>query len=183
MFKIISEHILTFLDVETYRDFFIRLLIALLTLFTPVTPIILCIAFFVVLDFITAVVASLKNKIAITSSKMSRTISKTIVYSISIIVTHLLDTIILKDFNLHISLASISGAFIAITEGKSILENLVLINNGTALKNILLYLSSEYRHTKNSKELFDDIASTIRNNKIKREPTKYEVVKKAKEEN
>lgn len=180
MVKTVSEQILTFLNVESYREFVIRLLIALLTLFTPIAPILLCIVFFVILDFITAIIASVKNKIAITSSKMSRTVSKTIVYSISIIVTHLLDTIILKDFNLHISLASISGAFIAITEGKSILENLILINNGTALKNILLYLSSEYRHTKNSDELFDDIASAIKKNKIKKEPAKYDTVKKTK---
>lgn len=116
-------------------------IVLLITFLSPITSAILAVYFLIFTDFITGVWASLKEKQSITSSKMSRTISKTLVYSITIVVSFVVHKYLLVDFSLPIE-AIVSG-FIAITETKSILENLDRVSSNKVIKDLIIILSNE----------------------------------------
>lgn len=109
--------------------------------FAPIATVILAVLFLIFVDLVTGILASLKEKQRITSSAMSRTIAKTFVYCTTIIVTHVVHKYLLAGFDFPIE--SIVSGFIALTEMKSILENLNRVSNHSVLKDLILIFSNE----------------------------------------
>ena len=117
----------------------IALLIA--AFLAPIATVIFAVIFLIFVDLITGILASLKEKSRITSSAMSRTIAKTFVYCTTIIVTFVVHKYLLVGFDFPIE--SIVSGFIALTEMKSILENMNRISNHSVLKDLILIFSNE----------------------------------------
>ena len=117
----------------------ITLLIA--AFLAPIATVIFAVIFLIFVDLITGILASLKEKSRITSSAMSRTIAKTFVYCTTIIVTFVVHKYLLVGFDFPIE--SIVSGFIALTEMKSILENMNRISNHSVLKDLILIFSNE----------------------------------------
>ena len=107
----------------------------------PIATVVFAVMFLIFMDLITGILASLKEKQRITSSAMSRTIAKTFVYCTTIIVTYVVHKYLLVGFDFPIE--SIVSGFIALTEMKSILENLNRISNQSVLKDLILIFSNE----------------------------------------
>lgn len=107
----------------------------------PIATVIFAVLFLIFVDLITGILASLKEKQRITSSAMSRTIAKTFVYCTTIIVTYVVHKYLLVGFDFPVE--SIVSGFIALTEMKSILENMDRISNHSVLKDLILIFSNE----------------------------------------
>lgn len=107
----------------------------------PIATVIFAVMFLIFVDLITGILASIKEKQRITSSAMSRTIAKTFVYCTTIIVTYVVHKYLLVGFDFPVE--SIVSGFIALTEMKSILENMDRISNQSVLKDLILIFSNE----------------------------------------
>ena len=107
----------------------------------PIATVIFAVLFLIFVDMVTGILASFKEKQRITSSAMSRTIAKTFVYCTTIIVTYVVHKYLLVGFDFPVE--SIVSGFIALTEMKSILENLDRISNHSVLKDLILIFSNE----------------------------------------
>jgi phage-related holin len=107
----------------------------------PIATVIFAVLFLIFVDLITGILASIKEKQNITSSAMSRTIAKTFVYCTTIIVTYVTHKYLLVGFDFPVE--SIVSGFIALTEMKSILENMNRISNHSVLKDLILIFSNE----------------------------------------
>lgn len=107
----------------------------------PIATVIFAVLFLIFVDMVTGILASFKEKQRITSSAMSRTIAKTFVYCTTIIVTYVVHKYLLVGFDFPVE--SIVSGFIALTEMKSILENMDRISNHSVLKDLILIFSNE----------------------------------------
>jgi len=85
----------------------------------PVKPLMIAIGALIVIDLILGVWAALKSKEKITSRGLSRTIAKVIAYQLAIISSHIMETY----FAQGVPIVKIVSGLIAVTEFKSILEN------------------------------------------------------------
>ncbi|MFN4975842.1 MAG: phage holin family protein [Bacteroidota bacterium] len=139
--KVYLKSLLSYFDLSNIDSVIKSWAIIILSLLAPIKSAILAVYFLIFTDFITGVWASIKEKQTITSSKMSRSISKVLIYSITIVVSFIVHKYLLVDFDLPIE-AIVSG-FIAITETKSILENLNRISSHRVIKDLILFLSNE----------------------------------------
>lgn len=134
----------SFMNIFDFSDFDLllkKLLILLLAFLAPIKSAILAVYFLIFIDLITGLWASIKEKQTITSSGLSRTIGKILIYSTTIVVAFIVHEYLLVGFELPIE-ALVSG-FIAITETKSIFENLDRISNNKVMKDLILLLSNE----------------------------------------
>lgn len=121
---------------------FLKSLILLAAAFlAPIATVIFAVLFLIFVDLVTGILASIKEKTRITSSAMSRSIAKTFVYCTTIIVTYVVHKYLLVGF--EFPLESIVSGFIALTEMKSILENMDRISNHSVLKDLILIFSNE----------------------------------------
>lgn len=115
--------------------------VLLLAFLAPVANVIFAVLFLILVDFITGLSASIKEKKDITSSALSRTIGKTLVYLTTIIVGFVVNKYLLVDFDFPVE--SIISGFIAITECKSILENLNRLSDNSLIDDLILIFSNE----------------------------------------
>lgn len=98
--------------------------ISLSAIFAPIEPILWTIGVLIVCDFIFGLYKAHKLNEEITSRKMGHTISKILLYNITIITLYLFDTYIMKS-GLHIE--KVGAVLIGMVEIKSIDESFVLI--------------------------------------------------------
>jgi phage-related holin len=112
-----------------------------LAFLAPIKSAILAVYFLIFIDLITGLWASIKEKQPITSSGLSRTIGKILIYSTTIVVAFVVHQHLLIGFDLPLE-ALVSG-FIAITETKSIFENLNRISKNDVMRDLILLLSNE----------------------------------------
>lgn len=97
----------------------VKFLFWLLALLSPVNAVMVTMVFLIIVDFITGAYASVKNNIAIRSSRIGHTISKFFIYNLVILAAFFLEEYIVNE----VPFLKIIAGFIAITEIKSILEN------------------------------------------------------------
>ncbi len=105
------------------KTFIIKSLSAILLILAPLTPIILSLGVLIFIDFLTGIYKSYKLKEAITSRKMSLTVSKLLLYNLAILSGFLVETYLVE----FIPFVKIISGFIAITELKSVSENVASI--------------------------------------------------------
>lgn len=120
---------------------FNKVFILFLAFIAPVAKVILAVFFLIFIDLVTGLWASMKEKQTITSSALSRTIGKVLIYSTTILVAYVMNKYLLVDFDFPIE--SIVSGFIALTEGKSILENMNRLSNNTLIDDLILIFSNE----------------------------------------
>ena len=86
---------------------------------------------FIMLDLVTGVAKAIKNKQAVTSYGIRRTVVKALQYGVFLIVVHGLDSFEVKGEKTEIFGWIVKGAysFLMGVEGKSILENIVALDD------------------------------------------------------
>lgn len=99
----------------------------------------------IIVDFVTGVVKSKKMGVKVESSRFRDTILKMYVYYSLLLTLGIVEKLTGFGF-----LLKLGYSFIALTEGKSIIENLMVIN--PEVKNILDYLTDVKRKNKENKE-------------------------------
>lgn len=139
--KFYIKSLLAYFDLTNVEVALKSWIIVTLSILAPIKSAVFSVYFLIFTDLITGVWASIKEKQCVTSSKLSRTISKILVYSTTIIVAFIVHKYLLADFDLPI--VSIVSGFIAITEAKSILENLNRISSHRVIKDLIIILSNE----------------------------------------
>lgn len=136
------------------QNFIKDLLLLLMTFLAPVKSTILAVYFLILVDLITGLWASYKEKQDITSSGLSRTIGKILIYSITIVISYIVHKFLLIGFEIPIE--SLVSGFIAITETKSIFENINRISNNQVMKDLVKILSNERQKKLPPKKTFKD---------------------------
>ena len=102
------------------KQYLLYLSVAIISIFTPVIPMLLTIGALIVVDFLVGLYRAFKMKEQITSRKMGNTISKMFLYQLTIISLFLFETYILVGI---LPVTKIGAALISITELKSIDES------------------------------------------------------------
>ena len=141
LYDILKDYTQSVADGFSFGGILKSVLLLVAAFLAPISTVIFAVMFLIFVDLITGVLASLKEKQRITSSAMSRTIAKTFVYCTTIIVTYVVHKYLLVGFDFPVE--SIVSGFIALTEMKSILENMDRISNHSVLKDLILIFSNE----------------------------------------
>lgn len=102
------------------KQYLSPLFVAIISIFTPITPILLSVGVLIIIDFIVGLWRAFKMKEQITSRKMGNTISKMLLYQLTIISLFIFETYILGSI---VPVTKIGAALISITEIKSIDES------------------------------------------------------------
>lgn len=100
------------------------------TFLSPVSVLILNIYLLIFFDLITGILVAIKLKQKIVSSKLAKTIYKTVAYSVAIISA----LIIQKNFFFNVEIVKIISAYISLTELKSIFENFYVLTGVNLIK-------------------------------------------------
>ena len=101
--------------------------------FTPAFPMMMAIGFFLLMDFITGIMAAKKRGEPISSKKMRPTVTKGIGYMVAILVAHVFQ----KNFLTDIEVLKIVAGLIAFIEVKSLDENFRDITGKSLFKQFL----------------------------------------------
>ena len=102
------------------KQYLMPMSVAIISIFTPVTPILLTIGVLIMIDFFVGIFRAFKMNEQITSRKMGNTISKMFLYQLTIISLFLFETYILLGI---LPVTKIGAALISVTELKSIDES------------------------------------------------------------
>ncbi len=86
----------------------------------PIKPMMIAVSVLVVADFFTGIYAAKKEKKPITSTGFKKTVAKTLMYQMAIIVAFILETYLLEG----IPIVKVVAGLIGLTEGKSFFENM-----------------------------------------------------------
>lgn len=116
------------------------LLLAIVTVLTPVKPAAITVAILIIVDFILGILAASKRKEKITSAGLRRTVTKLFVFELVLILGFLTETYLTGDL---FPLVKIVSAFVGLVELKSIMENLNEINGDPILAALITKLGSE----------------------------------------
>jgi hypothetical protein len=119
---------------------FKNLLAITLAVFAPAKAALFTVGLLVFLDFILGILAARKQSIPITSAGMGRTVVKSLVYELAILLAFLVQTYLT---GATMPVMSIVSGFIGVTELTSVLENLEIISGQPLLKIIVAALSSK----------------------------------------
>lgn len=106
----------------------------------PIKPAIVTIFVLVIADLILGLLVARKSKDPITSAGFRRTITKLFVFELALIAGFLAETYLIGD---SFPVSKIISAFIGLTEIKSIIENLNIINGENIFASLIVKLGSE----------------------------------------
>lgn len=123
----------------------VKLLAYFLVMFMPIVPAILWLGVFVFLDLVTGIIKAKKKGEQIRSKKLGNSITKIVMYFISILCSKVMDDVFLHTGYLPFTITQACIAFIGITEFKSILENVSEILGMPIYK----YISSKINNLRN----------------------------------
>lgn len=113
-------------------------LLAAVSILAPVGHVLTTMILFIFADLLFGVWASYRRKEPITSAGLRRTVSKLFVYDITVVLAFWAE----KSLSLPIPITSLVSGMVALTELKSILENVNSIGGGDLLKSIIARLGS-----------------------------------------
>lgn len=108
------------------------LLLSLLAVFAPIQSLLVTVGVLIAADTITGIIAAYQRGEEIRSSGLSRAIVKLFVYQVVIITGFLMEQYMLAD--LGIPIVKLLSGVIAVTEGKSLIENVESITKLDLLK-------------------------------------------------
>lgn len=118
---------------EIFQKYSLPVAAYMISYFSPAFPMMMAIGFFIVMDFITGIMAAQKRGEVISSKKMRPTITKGIGYMIAILVAHVFQQNFLKD----IEVLKIVAGLISFIEVKSLDENFRDITGKSLFKQFL----------------------------------------------
>ena len=121
------------------NSFVIKAMLACITYFAPIAPLIHVVVLFIFLDWCFGMYASIKNKETIVSHRLRKTIEKFACYTMSIITAYIFQVEIMS----WLSLTNLVAGFIAAIELLSIYENIKLITGLDIATRIKDYIMSQ----------------------------------------
>ncbi len=110
----------------------------LITVFAPIQAVLGTTMLLIGVDFVSGVIAAKKRKEKITSAGFRRSLSKLVIYEIALMIGFLAQTYMIP----IMPIVNMVSSLIALTECRSIFENLDNINGGNLLKTIIDKLGS-----------------------------------------
>jgi len=132
-------------------DFVTKISLLIIAFYAPLKGLILTILLLVVLDLVTGLWASIKKRTKITSAKLSRTITKLMVYLFTISVVQIVAKFIILIGDVPIT--EMVSSFIILTELQSVLENVNKISKQNFLVALIdkISLVTKGRNTRKEK--------------------------------
>lgn len=124
-------------------DVFHTLALSIVAVFAPLKSVMLALLFLVGTDLVTGVWAAIVTNQTLTSRRLARTVVKTFVYLTTICVVHVANKYLLSAGEFSLPLDTLIVSFIALTELKSILENLQKIQKQPLLQFIIDRIASD----------------------------------------
>ena len=137
--------------------------LVIVAFFAPIVPLLILIGFAILIDTIFGIIASIKNKKPIVSSKLARILTKSIIYMSLVLLAYgidyiLIGEILLNYFKIHLLFTKLISIGIVFVEVFSIDEKIRAFNNN---KGIWYYfkriLSKGKQITASVKDIKDDI--------------------------
>jgi hypothetical protein len=113
--------------------------LAILAVFAPIEPIMITTGALIAVDLVMGILASNKRQIPITSAALRRTVTKMLVYQLTIISGFICEKYLLSDL---VPMTKLIAGIIGTVELRSILENADIINGGPIFKTIVYNLGS-----------------------------------------
>jgi phage-related holin len=117
--------------------------ISTIAVFAPLKSVMFALLFLVSVDVITGIWAAIVTNKPLTSRRLARTIVKTFVYLTTICVVHVANKYLLSAGEFSLPLDTLIVGFIALTELKSILENLQKIQKQPLLQFVIDRIASD----------------------------------------
>lgn len=139
-----------------YQELCSSLFIALLAFITPIKWLLIGAGALIVLDTVTGVYKAKKRNHPITSKRFGHVISKFVLYQVAIISAYIVELMVNQPD--YLPIARIVTVGIALTELKSILENLASVTGANIWSFLLAYL-------KRKDEVIAEVAETLDNTK------------------
>jgi hypothetical protein len=121
------------------KDWVIGISLSALAVFAPIKALFLVTGILILSDLVTGILAARKRGQKISSAAMRRTITKVFVYQCAIGIGFLIETYMLDGF---VPVSKIAAGLISLVEGKSIFENLDVINGHPIFKTLVEKLGS-----------------------------------------
>ena len=115
------------------KQWLLKLMLSTVAVLAPVHSIMIMAGVLLILDLVTGLWKAVRTKKRITSSGISRTVTKVIAYNLAIITGFVVETTLVGGL---VPVSKIVGSLIALTEATSIFENLSEIT-GTDFKSII----------------------------------------------
>lgn len=124
-------------------DNVVTLGMSLLAVFAPLQKMMFALLFLVTADFLTGIWAAYQTRTPVTSRRLARTIVKTFVYLTTVCVVHIANKFLLSAGDFALPLDSLIISFIALTELKSIFENLHKVQKQPFLQFLIDRIASD----------------------------------------
>lgn len=144
-------------------DNVVTLALSLLAVFAPLQKMMFALLFLVSADFVTGIWAAYHAKQQLTSRRLARTIVKTFVYLTTVCVVHIANKYLLSAGDFSLPLDSLIISFIALTELKSIFENLHKVQKQPFLQFLIDRIASDSSQVA---EQLDNAASVVKGSKV-----------------
>ena len=124
---------------NTAKSWLVHLVLSGLAVLAPIKPLLLVVGFLVSSDFVSGMLAARKRKEPITSAAMRRTVTKLLIFQIAVLSGFAMEIGILEH---AIPVAKLVAGAIALSELKSVLENVETIHGQRLFTSILKKLGS-----------------------------------------
>lgn len=121
------------------KDYVTGLVISLAAIFAPIKELFLVTLVLILVDLISGILAARKKGQKIQSAGLRRTFTKLLVYMTGIGIGFLIEQFMLEGF---IPVSKLAAGLISLVEGKSIFENLDIINGSPIFKSLVHKLGS-----------------------------------------
>jgi len=112
--------------------------IVTLSILAPIQSLIVASFALIGVDFITGIMAAVKQKTPITSSEMKRTVGKIFLYELAIIISFVAEKYLLGGI---MPVSKLVAGFIGATELKSVLENIDILNGQSLFTSLVTKLA------------------------------------------
>lgn len=134
-----------------------NLILAIFAFTLPIHSLIYCVIGLITLDTITGVYKAYRIKEAITSKRFGQVVSKLLLYNLAILAGFLVETMIGIQ---AVHIAQIIGVAVALTELKSVLENITAITGIDLWDVVMNYVK------RNQNEITQDVAPSLKSSNI-----------------
>jgi phage-related holin len=160
-------------------DSIVTFALSLLAVFAPLQKMMVALLFLVSADFLTGIWAAYHTKSPISSRRLARTIVKTFVYLTTVCVVHVANKFLLSAGDFSLPLDSLIISFIALTELKSIFENLHKVQKQPFLQFLIDRIASDSSQVADRLDAATSVVRTIDTEESK--PTENKKAGKKKE--
>lgn len=118
-----------------------KVIICLVTFFTPIYPAMIAVGLLIVIDTILGVIAAKKQGVKLSSKAFGRVITKMLVYQLLVIASYLAETYLFG----QVPFLNITLGFLAVTEFVSVAENMSKITGTNFIGYLREQLDTKFR--------------------------------------